>query len=62
MVISLVLSSKFLSSMLTAGPVGTLAIARMENSQSDFWAIALVAAGIGMTGSVVGGLAEEAEA
>jgi hypothetical protein len=48
--------------MLTAGPVGTLATARTENSQSDFWAIALVAAGIGMTGSVVGGVAEEAEA
>jgi hypothetical protein len=34
----------------------------MKNSQSDFWAIALVAAGIGMSGSVVGGVAEEEEA
>jgi hypothetical protein len=34
----------------------------MENSRSDFWAIALVVAGTGMSGSVVGGVAEEAEA
>jgi hypothetical protein len=32
------------------------------NSQSDFWAIALVAADTGMSGLVVDGVAEEAEA
>jgi hypothetical protein len=62
MAIGLVLSSKFLLSMLIAGPVSTLATTGMKNSQSDFWAIALVAAGIGMSGSVVGGVAEEEEA
>jgi hypothetical protein len=59
MVINTVLISKFLSPMLTAGPVGTLATAGTENSQSDFWAIAMVAAGIGVSSSVVGGVAEE---
>jgi hypothetical protein len=34
----------------------------MENSQSDFWAIVLVAASIGMSGSVVSGVVEEVEA
>jgi hypothetical protein len=49
MVISLVLSSKFLSPILIAGPVGTLAIA-------------LVAAGTGMSSSIIGGVVEEVEA
>jgi hypothetical protein len=62
MVISPVLISKFLSLMLTAGPVGTLATAGTENSQSDFWAIVVVAAGTGVSSSVVGGVAEEVEA
>jgi hypothetical protein len=39
-----------------------LTIAGTKNSQSDFWAIALVAASTGMSGSVVGGVAEEEEA
>jgi hypothetical protein len=62
MVISSVRISKFLSPMLTAGPVGTLAIVKTENSWSDFWAIAMVAAGTGVSSSVVGGVAEEVEA
>jgi hypothetical protein len=48
--------------MLTAGPVGTLGIARTENSRSDFWAIVLVVAGTEMSGSVIGGVAKEVEA
>jgi hypothetical protein len=48
--------------MFTAGLVGTLATAGMENSRSDFWAIAMTAAGTGVSGSVVGGVAEEEEA
>jgi ABC-type Fe3+-siderophore transport system permease subunit len=39
-----------------------LAIAGIENSQSDFWAIVVVAAGTGVSSSVVGGVAEEVEA
>jgi hypothetical protein len=45
--------------MLTAGPVGTLATVGTENSRSDFWAIAVVADGAGVTGLFVGGVAEE---
>jgi hypothetical protein len=52
-------SSKFLSPMLTAGLVGTLATTGMENSQSNFWAIAIVADGAEVTGSFVSGVAEE---
>jgi hypothetical protein len=48
--------------MLIAGLVGMLAIDGTENSRSDFWAIALVAAGTGMRSSVVGGVAKEVEA
>jgi hypothetical protein len=62
MVISPVLISKFLSPMLTADPVGTLAIAGIENSWSDFWAIVVVAASIGVSSSVVSGVVEEVEA
>jgi hypothetical protein len=62
MLINPVLISKFLSSMLTAGPVGMLATTGTENSQSDFWAIAMVVAGIWVSSSVVGGVAEEVEA
>ena len=39
--------------------MGTLATAGVECSQSDFWAIAVVADGVGVTGSFVGGVAEE---
>jgi hypothetical protein len=45
--------------MLTAGLVGTLVTAGIENSWSDFWAIAIVADGVGVTGSFVGRVAEE---
>jgi hypothetical protein len=62
MVISLVLISKFLSPMLTTGPVGTLAIVRTGNSRSDFWAIVVVVADTGVSSSVVDGVAEEVEA
>jgi hypothetical protein len=48
--------------MLIAGPVGTLATARTENSWSDFWAIVVVATGTGVSSSVVGGVVEEVEA
>jgi hypothetical protein len=48
--------------MLTASPVGTLAIAGTENLRSDFWAIVVVAAGTWVSSSVVGGVAEEVEA
>jgi hypothetical protein len=39
-----------------------LAIAETENSWSDFWAIVVVAAGTGVSSSVVSGVAEEVEA
>jgi hypothetical protein len=52
-------SSKFLSPILIAGPMGTLAIVGTVNSWSDFWAIAIVADGTGVTGSFVGGVAKE---
>jgi hypothetical protein len=39
-----------------------LATAGIENSQSDFWAIVVVAAGTGVSSSVVGGVVEEVEA
>ena len=42
--------------------MGTLAIAGTENSRSDFWAMVVVVAGIDVSGSVVGGIVEEAEA
>jgi hypothetical protein len=61
-VISPVRSSKFLSPRLTADPVGTLATTRTENSRSDFWAMLMVVADTDMSGSVVGGVAEEVEA
>jgi hypothetical protein len=48
--------------MLKAGPVGTLATTGTENLRSDFWAIATVVAGTGVSSSVVGGVAEEEEA
>jgi hypothetical protein len=62
MVIIPVLSSKFLSLMLIAGPVGTLATIRIENSWSDFCAIATIVADIGVSGLVISGVAEEEEA
>jgi hypothetical protein len=62
MATSVVLISKFLSPMLIVGPEGTLATARIESSRSDFWAIAMVAAGIGVSSLVVGGVVEEVEA
>jgi hypothetical protein len=36
-----------------------LAIAGTVNSRSDFWAIAIVVDGMGVTGSFVGGVAKE---
>jgi hypothetical protein len=42
--------------------MGMLAIAGIENSRSDFWAIVVVAAGTGVSSLVVGGVAEEVEA
>jgi hypothetical protein len=47
--------------MLTVGLVGTLATAGIENSRSDFWAIAMVVASTGVSGLVAGGVAEEKE-
>jgi hypothetical protein len=61
MVINPVLSSMFSSPMLIAGSVGTLAIAETENSRSDFWAIATVTTGTGVSALVVSGVAEEEE-
>jgi hypothetical protein len=57
-VINSVLSSKLLA-VLTASPIGTLAMVGTEYSRSDFWAIAVVADGVGVTGSFVSGVAEE---
>ena len=57
--VSLVLSSKFSLPVLTAGPTGTLAIAGTDYLWSDFWAIAVVADGVGVIGSFVGGVVEE---
>ena len=48
-----------MSPTLTAGPIGTLATAGTENSWSDFWAIEVVADGVGVTGSFDGGIVEE---
>ena len=56
--ISLVLSSKPLP-VLTASPMGMLAMAGMEYSWSDFWAIAVVADGAGVTSLFIGGVVEE---
>jgi hypothetical protein len=61
MVISLVLSLKFLSPMLTAGLVGTLAIAKIEISRNDFWALVVVVVGTRMSSLVVDGVAGEDE-
>jgi hypothetical protein len=51
--------SKFLSLRLTAGSVGTLATAEIENSQRDFWAMVVVVADTNMSRVVVGGMAKE---
>jgi hypothetical protein len=48
--------------MLTTGLEGTLATVGTENSRSDFLAIVVVAAGTGVSSSIVGGVAEEVEA
>jgi hypothetical protein len=48
--------------VVVADPVGTFATAGTENSQSDFWAMVVVAVGIDVSGSVVGDVTEEAEA
>ena len=53
------LSSRFSLPVLTAGPMGTLATAGTECSRSDFWFIAVVVDGTGVTGSFVDGVAEE---
>ena len=58
-VIRPVLSSKFLVPMLTAGPTGTLATAGTEYLWSDLLVIAKVEDGARVTGSFVGGVAEE---
>ena len=57
--ISLVQSSKFPFPVLTAGPTGTLAIAGTDYLWSDFWAIAVVADGVGVIGSTADGVTEE---
>jgi hypothetical protein len=62
MVISPVQISKFLSPLLIAGPMGTLATTGTENSWSDFWTIAMVVADIGVSSLVISGVAEEVEA
>jgi len=58
MVISPVLSSKFLSPTLMAGPVGTLVTAGTDYSRRVFWAISLVADGAAAT-VLLDGEAEE---
>jgi hypothetical protein len=50
---------KVLALRLTAGPVGTLATARTENSQRDFWAMVVVVADTDVSGAVVVGMTEE---
>ena len=41
------------------GPTGTLATVGTEYSRSDFWAIAVVADGAGVTSLFIGGVVEE---
>ena len=45
--------------MLTLGPMKTLASVGAEYLCSIFWAIAVVADGVGVTGPFVGGVVEE---
>jgi hypothetical protein len=47
---------------MIAGPVGTLPTPRIENSQSDFWAMVVVTVGTDVSGLVVDVVAEEVEA